>query len=309
MQGMQATDFGIKRRFLISGGTGFIGSALVRELLTAGHELTVLTRAGSKAAKRFRHRVHCISHCGELADDAAFDVVVNLAGAPVVGPPWTEARRRVLLQSRLGTTQQLLDFVRRSTHKPQLWLQASAIGYYGSDSSRQCDEDSSAGTGFAVDLCREWESLGAELPALGIRRVVLRFGLVFGHGGGSFPPLALPFRFGLGSVIGSGEQCLAWVHLEDVMGVMAWALRHSEVQGVYNLVGPETVSYRVFARTLADVLRRPLFLRVPAPVLRLLLGEMASMLTEGPRIVPRRLREAGYVFRYPTLREALASLV
>src|SRR5690606_21481981 len=161
---------------------------------------------------------------------------------------------------RLGTTQQLLDFVQRSEQRPALWLQASAIGYYGTDSSRECDEDSAAGSGFAAGLCRQWEESTASLPALGVRRVVLRFGLVFGRGGGSFPPLALPFRCGLGSVIGSGEQCLAWVHLDDVLGAMAWALHHPELQGVCNVTGPQTASYREFAQTLAELLRRPLWL-------------------------------------------------
>lgn len=305
----QIPDFGSRQRFLISGGTGFIGSALVQALLAQGHAVTILSRRGAAAAGRFGGRVNCIGHCRELPDEAVFDVVVNLAGAPVVGPPWTAARRRVLLQSRLGTTQQLLDFVQRSRQRPALWLQASAIGWYGTDSSRHCDEDSAAGSGFAADLCRQWEAMTDVVPALGVRRVVLRLGLVFGRGGGSFPPLALPFRFGLGSVIGGGAQSLAWVHLDDVLGVMAWVLRHSELQGVFNLVAPQRVSYREFARSLAATLQRPLWLRVPAWVLRLLLGEMSAMLTEGPGIAPKRLREAGYEFRYPSLREALPALL
>jgi len=301
-------DFGNSKRFLVSGGTGFIGSALCRTLLEQGHVVTVLTRQADKASVRFGGRVRCIGSCTELAAGDSFDVVVNLAGAPVVGPPWTEARRKVLLASRLKTTQQLLDYVQRCEQKPALWLQASAIGYYGSDSVQSCDEDTPAGQGFAADLCRRWEEQTAGLPALGVRCVVLRFGLVFGRDGGSFPPLALPFRFGLGSVIGSGEQTLAWVHLKDVLGAMAWAARHTELSGAFNLVAPDAVSYRGFARQLGAVLRRSVFLRVPQFVLRLLLGEMAAMLTHGPVIVPRRLQEAGYLFRFATLDAALRDL-
>lgn len=301
-------DFGNSKRFLVSGGTGFIGSALCRSLLQQGHVVTVLTRQTAKASERFAGKLRCIASCTELTAHDSFDVVVNLAGAPVVGPPWTEARRKVLLASRLGTTQQLLDYVQRCEQKPALWLQASAIGYYGSDSEQTCDEDAPAGQGFAADLCRRWEEQTSQLSALGIRRVVLRFGLVFGRSGGSFPPLALPFRFGLGSVIGSGAQTLAWVHLDDVLGAMAWGVRHTELSGVFNLVAPDPVSYRDFARQLGSVLRRPVFLRVPQFVLRLLLGEMAQMLTHGPRIVPRRLQEAGYQFRFATLDAALRDL-
>jgi uncharacterized protein (TIGR01777 family) len=305
-------DFGNSKRFLISGGTGFIGSALCRTLLQQGHVLTVLTRQGSKAAAHFGDqggsKLRCISSCAELAASESFDVVVNLAGAPVVGPPWTEGRRKMLLDSRLGTTQQLLDYVQRCGQKPALWLQASAIGYYGSDSMQTCDESTPAGQGFAAELCRRWEEQTEVLAALGVRRVVLRFGLVFGRAGGSFPPLALPFRFGLGSVIGSGEQTFAWVHLDDVLGAMAWAVRHTELSGAFNVVGPEAVSYRGFARQLGRVLRRPVFLRVPQFVLRLLLGEMSLMLTHGPRIVPQRLQDAGYSFRFATLDAALHDL-
>jgi hypothetical protein len=301
-------DFGGSKRFLVSGGTGFIGTALCRTLLDQGHVVTVLSRQGEQAGARFNNRLRALASCSELKDTDSFDVVVNLAGAPVVGPPWTAARRTVLLRSRLDTTQQLLDYVQRCEHKPALWLQASAIGYYGSDSARTCDENTLAGEGFAADLCRQWEEQSAALPALGVRRVVLRFGLVFGHTGGSFPPLALPFRFGLGAVIGTGEQTLAWVHLDDVLGAMAWTVRHSELSGVFNLVAPDAVTYRGFAQQLGVVLRRPVFLRVPQWVLSLLLGEMALMLTHGPRIVPRRLQEAGYQFRHGTLDTALRDL-
>lgn len=306
-------DFGSSKRFLVSGGTGFIGSALCHTLLEQGHVVTVVSRQGGKAAGRpvahSGNQVRYIANCAELAAHESFDVVVNLAGAPVVGPPWTAARRAVLLASRLGTTRQLLDYVQHCAQKPALWLQASAIGYYGGDSSQTCDENAPAGQGFASELCRRWEEQSVDLATLGVRRVVLRFGLVFGRSGGSFPPLALPFRFGLGSVIGSGAQTLAWVHLHDVLGAMAWAVRHSELSGAFNVVGPDVVSYRGFARQLGKVLRRPVFLRVPQFVLALLLGEMAQMLTHGPRILPRRLQEAGYLFRFATLDAALRDLV
>ena len=308
-------DFGAPKCFLVSGGTGFIGTALCHTLLKQGHAVIVLTRAVARAAAHFGNQVQhdnklrLIANCAELRDSDSVDVVVNLAGAPVVGPPWTARRRRVLLDSRLGVTRQLLDYVQRCERKPALWLQASAIGYYGSDSAQHCDETAPAGQGFAAELCRQWEEQSAGLPALGIRRVVLRFGLVFGRGGGSFPPLLLPFRFGLGSVIGSGEQTLAWVHLDDVLGVMAWLARHDQHTGLFNLVAPQAVDYRGFAQQLAAALRRPLLLRIPQRVLRLMLGEMATMLTHGPRIVPQRLQEANYTFRFPTLDAALHDLL
>ena len=180
-------DLGGHRRLLISGGTGFIGSALVAELLRAGHDITVLSRRPQAAAMQFAGKVRAVRSTRSLAVAEAFDVIINLAGAPVVGLPWSRRRKRVLASSRLSSTRDLLDFVMRAQQRPPVWVQASAIGFYGTYSETPLDETASAGEGFAAELCSNWEAMTTELESLSVRCVILRFGLVFGRSGGSLP--------------------------------------------------------------------------------------------------------------------------
>lgn len=299
---------GTPGRILISGGTGFIGSTLCRELLKDGHILTVISRNPTAANKQFDGKVRVVKKVSELAATDHFDAVVNLAGALVVGLPWTAKRREVLRASRMDVTRDLLAYVRTCAQLPAVWIQASAIGYYGGQAAGPVTENMPAGTGFASVLCKDWEALTLELEALQVRRVVLRFALVFGRSGGAFPMMQLPFRFCLGTVLGSGKQHVAWVHIDDVVQVLHRALDSNVMTGVYNVVAPECPTYAGFAATVGAVLRRPVFLRIPAFILRRLMGEMATILVDGPEIVPRRLLDSGYKFRFPQLRAAVEDL-
>lgn len=301
-------DLGGHRRVLVTGGTGFIGGALCRELLRGNHAVTLVSRNPARAALQFSGRVRVVRSAAELAAAEVFDAVINLAGAPVVGAPWTEKRKTVLRASRLDVTRDLLDFVRRAERAPAVWIQASAIGFYGPHAAVPLAEDAARGNGFAAELCSEWENATNELYARGVRRVVLRFGLVFGRSGGALPMMLLPFRFGMGAVAGSGRQRVAWVHLEDLLRAVAWASRDAAVDGVVNVVAPECPDYSRFAGLIGELLHRPVFLRLPAAPLRAVLGEMASMFVDGPEIVPHRLAEAGFEYRFPSLRSALMDL-
>jgi hypothetical protein len=301
-------DLGGHQRLLISGGTGFIGSALCRELLQQGHQLTLLTHRPLAAAMQFAGRVTAVRDLQQLSAGQQFDAVINLAGAPVVGPRWNAARKRVLLHSRIDTTKQLLRFVKRAEHRPAVWIQASATGIYGNPQDPNVNEDSPAGDGFAAELCRQWEHSAAPLQQLGIRRVVLRFGLVFGRSGGALPMMMMPYRFGLGAVIGTGEQRVSWIHIEDLLRLMALAIRDPAVTGVINAVAPDCPSQQQFAGAVAHQLQRPLLFRLPATLLQRLLGEMAGLFVNGPTIVPRRLIERRFEYRFPTLRSALMDL-
>ena len=287
---------------------GFIGSALCNKLLEDGHIPTLVSRNPLAAEKQFTGRIRVIKKAAELAAGDTFDVVINLAGAPVVGLPWTKNRRAVLLASRVNVTADLLQFVRTCIHKPAVWIQASAIGYYGAHAAEAVTETSPRGTGFAAELCSAWEAMTDELEALQIRRVVLRFGLVFGRSGGALPLMMLPFRFCVGAVVGSGKQKVAWVHLTDVVRVINLAMTSPKASGIYNVVAPECPSYATFASALGQVLKRPVFLRIPAFILRTMLGEMASMLVDGPGILPARLLDSGFEFSFPALRPALQEL-
>ena len=297
------------QRVLVAGGTGFIGHALVERLLDGGHAVTVLTREPARAAAKFGGRVACVHSADALVSDATFDAVVNLAGAPVVGPRWTEQRKAKLLASRVGVTQALAGWLKRAPSRPAVWVQASAIGFYGArDPGEALTENSPAGRGFMAELCTRLEDAMREIADLGMRVVALRLGLVFGRGGGALPALLLPYRFGLGARLGDGRQVMSWVHRDDVIALIARSLGDASMRGAYNAVAPEAVAQADFAAAVGRALHRPVWLRVPAAPIRLLAGEMAQLFVDGQRVVPQRLLDAGYAFRFPTLQAALDDL-
>lgn len=296
------------RRILITGGTGFIGKTTVRHMLDVGHAVTILSRNPLRAARAFEGRARAVGSLEELSADDIFDGVINLAGAPVVGPPWTASRRATLVASRMGTTEALMTWLHRARHKPAVWIQASAIGAYGVRApDESLDENSATGTAFMSRLCLDWEAAAKPALDMGVRQVVLRFGLVFGRGG-ALPPMLLPYRLGLGATLGDGKQVMSWIHHDDVIRLIAYALDHESMRGIYNAVAPEAVAQSAFAKTVADTLKRPLFLRLPAAPLRMLTGEMGQLFLDGQRVVPMRLIQHGFTFRFPTLAAAISNL-
>lgn len=302
-------DFGAAHlRFLIAGGTGFIGTALTRRLIQAGHDVTLVTRNPLRAALKFGGAVRCVQAAHTLAPDERFDAVINLAGAPVVGLPWTAARKKILLESRLAPSADLLRYVQAASTRPRVWLQASAIGYYGQSATNIDEHVATPVTDFAAELCHRVEERSRECSAVGVRYVALRFGLVMGRGGGSLPPILLGVKLGVGAVLGNGRQFVSWIHLEDALGVIAHAVRNVKLEGPINAVAPEAVSYEIFMREAGKVTHRPVWLRVPEAVLRKLLGEMAIMLVQGPCVLPGKLRIAHHPFRFRTLKAALMDL-
>lgn len=297
------------QQVLVTGGTGFIGEALVQQLLAAGHGVSLLTRDPLRAAYRFQGRAACLHSLDELSGRERFDAVINLAGAPVVGPPWSARRKAQLLASRVGTTHSLLHWLARAGHKPAVWVQASAIGYYGvRPPGERLSEDSAPGTGFMSELCREWESCADQARASGVRQVVLRLGLVFGPGG-ALPALLRPYRLGCGGRLGHGQQIMSWIHREDVLHLIARSLADGHMAGVYNAVAPEAVTQAEFARTAGHLLHRPVWLHLPAEPLRALLGEMAQLFVDGQQVYPARLLAESYRFRHPALKQALENLL
>lgn len=297
------------QQVLLTGGTGFIGGALVRQLLDAGHAVTLLVRKPQRAEHQFQGRARCITALSQLDADEHVDAVINLAGAPVLGPRWSPRRQAQLLASRVGVTEALVQWLGQARHKPTIWIQASAIGYYGvRDPAEGLDERSTAGGGFMSALCRRWEAAADPVQGAGVRQVVLRLGVVFGPGGGALPPMLLPHYVGLGGRLGNGRQMMSWIHREDVLRIMARALHDTGMQGIYNTVAPEPVSQADFARCVGRVLHRPVWLHLPAAPLRWAAGEMAQLLLDGQRVLPARLLDAGFEFRFPALEPALRNL-
>ena len=292
-------------RLLLTGGTGFIGAPLRRRLAQRGHELLVLTRA--PAAHRAEPGVRFLPLDADAwrRELAGVGGVINLAGEPIAAGRWTARRKLAIRDSRMETTRRLVEALAAMPQRPAALLNASAIGYYGARSDEELTESDGAGNGFLAETCQAWEAEARRAEALGVRVVRLRIGLVLGRGGGALAKMVPPFRAFVGGPLGSGRQWVSWVHRDDVVGLVEWALTHAECSGALNVTAPEPVRMAALCRALGRALHRPSWAPVPAPVLRLLLGEMAELLVTGQRVVPRAALRTGYPFRFPSLAGAL----
>jgi uncharacterized protein (TIGR01777 family) len=291
-------------RVAVTGSSGLIGTALGESLRRDGHEVTAVVRRPPEPGEiRWDPRAD-----GGGLDPAAldgFDAVVHLSGAPVASGRWTRARKLKLRASRIQTTQVLVAALRKAASPPSVLLSGSAIGWYGDTGDRAVDESAPAGTGFLATLVTDWEAAAQPAREAGVRVVNLRSGLVLSRRGGILPVLALPFRFGLGARLGPGTQFFSWISLTDHIGVLRYLLENAGVDGPVNLTAPAPVTNAVLTRELARALHRPAVLRVPAPVLRTVLGEVSSELLGSQRVLPRRLLDSGFAFKYEDIASAL----
>ncbi len=301
-------------RILITGGTGLIGRVLAARLATDGHEPIVLSRDPAKASADLPPGVRAEAWDGksgagwsELID--AETAIVHLAGAGVADSRWTAARKREIRDSRIVSGDAVVAAIRAARTPPRVLLQASAVGYYGPRGAEAIDESEPPGSTFLAKVCVEWEESSREVEALGVRRALLRTGLVLTPEGGALGKMLTPAKFGANGPLGSGRQGFPWIHLADEIGAIRFLLDHAEASGPFNLTAPNPVTQAEFAQALGRVLHRPSFLPAPAFALRLALGEMADMLLEGQLAVPKRLLELGYRFRFPDLDGALADLL
>jgi uncharacterized protein (TIGR01777 family) len=299
------------KHVLVTGATGFIGPKLVRTLRERGDRVVVLGRNPAKATTLLGADVDVIADLAELPSTRTIDAVVNLAGAPIAGGLWTARRRARLLDSRLGVTRALLELCARLEAKPATWINASAIGYYGARAGDELvDETAPTGTGFQAELCRRWEETAAQAAAHGVHVSALRFGVVLGRDGGALPQYALPIRLYAGTVLGSGRQWLSWIHIDDLVQLVLFVLDTRTLTGALNATAPEPVRNADFYAALAATLKRPLWpVRIPAPLVRAALGELAELFVDGQRVVPKRALELGFRFKYPEVEGALSHLL
>lgn len=296
-------------KILITGGSGFIGRALCRRLFEHGHELVVLSRRPRKAARRLPERTRVIASLDEVADDDPLDAIVNLAGENLFSRRWTVSRKARLLASRLETTRALVALVRRLRRVPAVMVSGSAVGFYGNAGDAELTEHSSARRkDFSYRLCDAWEQAARDVTRSGVRLCLIRTGIVLGRDGGMLAKLWPVYRLGLGTRLGDGSQWLSWVHLDDMVAILVRAVETPGVEGVFNATAPHPVTQRHFHHALAEATRRPAPLSVPAPLLRLGLGEMAELLLGGQRVYPRRLEDQSFLFRFPYLEDALGDL-
>lgn len=295
------------KRVLVTGATGFIGRNLVQRLDERGDEVVAFVRNAAKASKLFGSRAVIVTDLAAVPATAHIDAIVNLAGESIAGGPWTQRRRQLLLDSRLGVTDALLALVERLAVTPRTWINASAVGYYGArPDDEPLSEESPSGRGFQAELCRRWEERALLAAAHGSKVAILRLGVVLGADGGALPALARPVRLFAGTTMGNGRQWFSWIHLDDLLGVILFALDRETLTGPLNATTPEPVRHAQLMATIAATLRRPLWpVRIPASLLRVALGELAELFVDGQRVVPRRLGELGFEFRYPSLPAAL----
>ncbi|TBW59059.1 TIGR01777 family protein [Marinobacter halodurans] len=297
------------QHILITGGTGFIGQRLCPELLKRGYRLTVFSRRTDDDVRARCGRVNTLHTLADLRNLDALDAVINLAGEGLASARWTEKRKRVLRESRIDLTRELIDQLEKSPLRPATFISGSAIGYYGSHGGEPVTEDAPVNDDFAHRLCADWEAEARRARQLGCRVCLSRTGVVLGPDGGMLERLLLPFRLGLGGRLGDGQQYLSWVHRDDVVNALIWMLQTPDASGAYNVVSPHPVTNRTFTRTLGRVLHRPTPFPVPAFVLRTALGELSAMLLEGQRVMPARLQQAGFGFTHPDLEDALRSII
>lgn len=293
---------------LLTGATGFIGRILARRLIERGHRVVVLARNRVKALDLFGPHAQVISALDSLRPDERIDAVINFAGEGIATARWSHARKAVLVESRIGATRVLVDWMRRLARPPAVLINASAIGWYGTHASAAFSERDIAGEDFPATICSAWEREATRARGRGTRVVILRLGLVLGAGGLLLRMLPV-FRAGLGAPLGSGGQWVSWIHLDDVVAIVEHALTDKAWEGPINVVAPQPVTNRAFSAALARVCGRPLWPAIPAAPLRWALGELASVVLEGQQVLPRRLQGLAYRFRFATLDAALTDLL
>ena len=309
-------------KILVTGSSGLVGMALGSALARAGHTVCRLVRpqsaTGEGATEGFVVTWNPVT--GELGGAGVrADAVVNLAGASIADGRWSARRKELLRASRINTTRALVNALAKMNARPSVLVSASAIGYYGNRGDETLTEDSQPGTGFLAGLAQEWESEALKAEALGIRVVLARFGIILAREGGALPKMMLPFKFGAGGKLGSGQQWMSWVSLEDVVGVLRFAIENASsrgavnaapVRGAINIVSPQPLQNAEFTSVLAKAMHRPALFPAPAFALRLALGEMAdALLLSSQRVLPRAVEKTGYQFLHFDLSTALKNLV
>ena len=300
-------------KIVIAGGTGFIGLHLCRTLIEYQHDVTVLSRNTMKATNTLPNSVAVVEWDTKTAKNLeqtlnGVDALINLCGEPLVDARWTDNRKQRLLSSRIDTTRTLVEALRRTVSKPSTLINASGIGFYGPQDTRSLTEEAPRGMGFLSDLCVAWEDATKSAEDFGVRVVLPRIGMVLGSTGGALGKMVLPFRLFLGGPISPGTQQISWIHQKDLSELIVWLLGKPEISGPVNAVAPETVNMKELCQSFGRALNRPSWVPIPELVLKLALGEMATVLTTGQDVRPMIAEENGFHFSYPTLDVALQSL-
>jgi len=308
-----AEAIGKTMRVLITGGSGLIGRALAANLARDGNEVIILSRRPKRiiglpagvSAKWWDG--HTTEGWSSLVDGT--DAIINLAGENISSGRWTNERKSGILESRLNASRAIVQAVEAATHKPRVAIQASGVGYYGPCGDEEITEETPPGQDFLSRVAVDWEASTAPLEALGVRRVVIRTGVVLSTAGGALPRISLPFRLFAGGRLGNGRQWFPWIHIADEVGTIRFLIENEIANGPFNLTAPVPLTNAEFSRLLGQRLRRPALMPIPGFTLRLLFGEMATVLLDGQRAIPRRLLQLGFTFQFPEADSALRALL
>ena len=300
-------------KIILFGGSGFLGSHLIQKLAATGHEVILVTRRPNSLVDTVPASVSVKSWFpleGLSSIINGSDAVVNLIGESIGAKRWSPARKQEILSSRVDTTRSVVNAIGRTTRKPSVLLNASAVGYYGNVPDGEIVETHPSGNDFLADVCARWEAEALKVEQFGVRVVMPRSGLVLSDDGGALPRMLLPFRLFAGGTLGSGKQWVPWIHIDDEVNAMIYALGNSEISGPINSTAPEAVTMKQFCAAIGKAMHRPSWAPVPAFVLRTILGEMADALVlGGQKAVPTRLLESGFEFKYRKVEEALRSIL
>jgi len=301
-------------RIIITGATGLIGKALCKQLHT-NYEIVALSRNPQRAQSSLGSNakiVHWDScSCGQWTQyiDGAL-AVINLAGDPIASGRWTPEKKQRILQSRLNATKAIVDAIVSAKNKPHVLIQSSAIGYYGFEHQEALDETSLPGEGFLADVCKQWELQAKPVENAGTRCVIIRTGMVLSPDGGALPRLASPFKFFLGGYLGSGQQWVSWITIDDEVNAIKFLIENPRLSGAFNLTAPNPVKLKDLCRQIGRVLEKPCWLPIPALVLRLTFGKMTEeTLMANQQVIPARLMKAEFNFAHPNIAEALECVI
>jgi uncharacterized protein (TIGR01777 family) len=296
---------------LLTGGTGFVGKKLIDRL----EGVSITSRNGQRAREKFADKVNSVIEWKPATQDLTlpsgrpYDQVINLMGESIAEGRWSDAKKKRIRDSRVQGTRKLVDALLKSDEPPSTFVSASAIGIYGDAGEATVDEQHEHGTGFLTDVCQEWEAEAFRLADHGVRVVCLRIGIVLGQSGGALEKMLPLFKWGLGGKLGSGKQWMAWIHVDDLVSMIVWALNANSVSGPVNATAPNPVRNKEFTAALAKTVNRPAWLPAPKFGLRLALGEFANSLFFSQKVVPNAALENGFVFQFPNLEKALVDIV
>lgn len=295
--------------YLITGGTGLIGRAFIESLAESNSQITVLTRNKVNTKKILGNSINCIDDL-EIDDIESSDIILNLAGEPIADKRWSDTQKDNICQSRWNITQHLVELISQAKNPPSVFISGSAIGIYGRQNKQPINESfEDFHHEFTHHVCSEWENIALSAATNKTRVAILRTGIVLAKKSGALGKMIPPFKLGLGGKIGDGEQMMSWIHLEDMVAAISHIEKNETLQGAINLTAPNPVNNYQFTHALASTLSRPCLLSTPPWLLKTLLGEMSDLLLFGQNVVPDKLTNSGFSFKYSKVEEALTNLI